>query len=98
MSEYYDVRESWTVLRWATKKESPDLHLREMTIMFQDIVHYDPAVEWAQIGDGARAHHELALDMLVYRHRSDGSEVKEETNGRHVHVAMHRKAEPLRAD
>jgi len=47
MSEYYDVQEIWTVLRWATKKESPDLHLHEKAIMFQDIVHYDPVAERA---------------------------------------------------
>lgn len=57
------------------KQVLPDLHLRELAPGFQDIVHYDPAVKRAQdVSDKTRAHHELAVDIVVYRHQSDGSE------------------------
>jgi hypothetical protein len=49
-SECYDGEESefldhQSVLRWAMMKGVPDLHLRGMTIVFQDDVHDDPVVE-----------------------------------------------------
>lgn len=81
------------------KKALTDLHLRELVTEFQDIVHYDPAVNRGQNvfdrGDKARAHDELAVVVCeVYRHQSDGSE--KQTCWR-VHVTMNEKA-ALRAD
>lgn len=111
MSEFYDVEEIGSpsrsldrqvVQRWAVMKRAlPDLHLRELATESQDIVYYDPAVNRAQNvfdkGDKARAHHELAVDVVVcevYRHQSDGSEKEA---GWRVHVTMYEKA-ALRAD
>jgi len=79
MSECYDAAESRVpsgfleALRWVMMKPFLHLHPCEVTIVFQDIVHYDRTVDRAQFvfggGDRAGSHHGREVHIEVYRHQ-----------------------------